>query len=204
MLSIIKKMKDVFRAFAEAIENRSDKRKDINSINEKTIVATLFNVMSKEFSHNDITLEVPHSTLKEKQSYDMQLCISGNKKIAIECKYYKKTKSPPRPLKAGSLFKDLRRLSNICLAEKETICYCVFIVADQMADYFSNHHPDLFELQEGKAWKIPKEYVYDKDKAKTFSDEVGESFECKITNVLDRSFDENGSKMHIKIFKVET
>ena len=202
MLSIIKKMKDVFRAFAEAIKNRSDKRKDINSLNEKTIVATLFNVMSKEFSHNDITLEVPHSTLKKRQSYDMQLCISGNKKIAIECKYYKTTKGPARPEKAGKLFEDLHRLSAIHRKEKEATCYCVFIVSEQMADYFSKHHKDFFNLKENGEWEIPKKYK--KQQKKTFKRQINGSLECKITNVLDRSFDENGSKMHIKIFKVET
>ena len=200
-------MQTVFSTFADMLKCRSKDKQDVNLINEKTIVALLFNaavnaeVKEKIPSHN-INLEVPHSTLNEKQSYDMRICTHGNKKIAIECKYYKNIESPPKPLKAGKLFEDLRRLSAIHRKEKEATCYCVFIVSEQMADYFSKHHKDFFNLKENGEWKISKKYK--KRQKKTFNDQINGSLECKITNVLDRSFDENGTKIYIKIFKVET
>ena len=196
-------MQKVFSTFADMLKCRSKDKQDVNLINEKTIVALLFNAAAKkEIPSHNITLEVSHPTLEERQSYDMQLCIlPSNKKIAIECKYYKTIEGPAKPEKAGKLFEDFRRLSAIHREEKEVTCYCVFIVSEQMADYFRKYHKDFFKLKEKGEWEIPKTY---KTTEKTFNGQINGSLECKITNVLDRSFDENGSKMYIKIFKVET
>ena len=200
-------MQKVFSTFADMLKGR----KDVNLINEKTIVALLFNAAVKEkVPPHDITLEVSHSALKKKQSYDMRLCTSGNKKIAIECKYHKEVQGLLSIL-AGKVFEDLRRLSKIKQSQQKSVdCYFVYVTTQAMATHFSNNYENFFELEEGNSAKINKDFysslasrVSRQNKSpSTCQKQISGAFTCTITNVFANEFGKEKKKIYIRIFKV--
>ena len=211
-------MEEVFRTFCNYIKNRFDpKGEDFSEDYMRYVLFTsLLREQTTEAAKNcllvHMDLEYPYEKLlvnDELEGKKLDMWVSrGKPEIAIECKYHRKSlqrkSSPPRTMWAGSIFEDLRRLSNIKKIHKEKVdCYFVYLSTEIMSDYLNKNHKRFFNLKNGgESWEISDEY---RDAQKdTFKKQVKGKLECKITNVLDCEADKNGTKIYIKIFKVET
>ena len=110
--------------------------------------------------------------------------------IAIEFKYHREIPSKtnaPRPMKAGKLFHDLKRLMMI-KNSAPTRTLLVFLTDKEMATYFSNQKnglTDFFFLDPGQTLKIQTPYFY--SKSTTFTNAAGGAFNVNISCLYSES-----------------
>ena len=113
--------------------------------------------------------------------------------VAIEFKYDREPpgrRNQPKTQKAGSAFRDLRRLQLVS-TKTGAVCYFVYVATEEINVYFknpTNGHQELYELLPGNSVEIRESYF--SNKARTFMKKLQEEFEENITSALKSSLSE--------------
>ena len=207
--------KKVFRTFWKRIKNRFNLKGD--GFSEDYMRYVLFTSLLRGTTESakdsllvHMDLECPYKNLltnKKLKGKKLDMWIShGNPKIAIECKYHRDAKNARigRPVAAGSIFEDLRRLSKIKMAYGDKVgCYFVYLTTKTMAKNLCKNYGNFFELEEGDSSEIEitKEFIL--SHPPVFQDQIDEPFTCTITNVFADEFCKEESKIYIRIFEVD-
>ena len=209
--------KEVFRIFGERIKNRFDlKGKDFSEDYMRYVFFTsLLEAREEEkdslLVHMD--LEFPYEKLlanNELAGKKLDMWVSNaSPEIAIECKYHRVFKNAALglPMNAGSIFEDLRRLSEIKRGyQKDVACYLVYVTTETMAAFFYKNYENFFELKEGDSSKITKKFIL--SEVPIFKKQINKkgdakAFECTITNVFADESGKEESKIYIRIFEVD-
>ena len=191
----------IFTDFAKLLETR------FNGgvlTTEDSVRYTLFaSMLHNNINPNAVILEFPHPEIPRAQ-IDTWMPDFHGKSVAIEFKYDRKPpggKNPPKTQKAGSAFRDLRRLQ-LVNTKTDAVCYFIYVTTEEMNVYFknpNNGHEVLYELMPGNSVEIEKNYF--SGKPRTFMNELQEEFEANVTSVLKLSL---SGGHHLRIYNIQT
>lgn len=180
-------MQSIFTTFADLIRERIEAG---TPTTEDSVRYTFFAALLENgVAAKDVVLEYPHPAIARAE-VDTWLPSYQGVAVAIEFKYDRDPpggKNQPRTQKAGSVFRDLRRLS-LTAAETKAKSYFVYLTTAEMAIYFrnpNNGHHGLFGLRPGETTTIKNSYF--EGKPNTFMATLGEKFEATLTTVMSRS-----------------
>lgn len=134
----------------------------------------------------DVILEYAHPAI-QRAMIDTWVTSLDGETVAVEFKYHRELpggKNLPRPMNAGQLFHDLKRLSLIDQTGGVHTLF-VYLTNPEMAKYFSNDRNglvDFFTLEPGQDLKIDLEYFG--TKAASFVKSAGGAFDTDIRGLF--------------------
>ncbi len=180
-------MDAIFTDFCKLLEARF-KGKILTT--EDSVRYTFFaSMLYNNVEPDTVILEFPHPNIPKAKIDTWMPNFHGNA-VAIEFKYDRDPpggKNQPKTQKAGSAFRDLRRLQLIN-TNPYAARYFVYVTTKKMDTYFrnpDNGHKEIYELPPCRSVNIKESYF--SDKPKSFMDKLEEPFEAKITNALKSS-----------------
>lgn len=162
-------------------------------------------IETTDIRQHEIILELPHpdkENFKDKE-IDTHVLASGSRpEVYIEFKFHRKSKksnsSSPRPLKAGSLFKDFSRLSSIKTPRRR--CFVIYLTDDEMSKYFENQkiaYSDFWNQRTGDSFNYDKEFMKDLTDTALKASEV--LHKAKIDVVFSSQL---GELHHLRVFEI--
>lgn len=192
-------MRAIFETFADLIAERLIARVPTT---EDSVRYTLFAALLEHgVRPKDVVLEYPHPKIPRAE-IDTWLPLFEGCPAAIEFKYDRDPpggRNQPKTQKAGSVFRDLRRLL-LTASNANAKSYFVYLTTREMAVYFRNPingHNSLFALAPGESMDISLSYF--EGKPVTFMTGLGEPFEARISAVLARSLP---ADFELRIFEI--
>lgn len=194
-------MHKIFSDFAELLNTRFEKG---IFTTEDSVRYTLFaSMLYNGLEPDNVILEFPHPKIARAQ-IDTWMPEFDGRNVAIEFKYDRDPpggKNQPKTQKAGSIFRDLRRLE-LVNAHSKAICYFIYITTKEMDVYFrnsANGHNELYDLLPGAHLEIRQHYF--SDKPQTFIKQLEEPFEANVVGVLKISL---AGDHFLRIYGVES
>ena len=187
-------LQNAFRGFSNLLDKRFEKK---IFTKEDPVRYTFFYAITKELEllPHEILLESPHPNI-DNAEIDMQIPETNQIPESIfEFKYdVKRQSTMPHPLKAGSLFADIFRLSLYKKDNQNTRCFLIYVTDSQMANYLSrdrNRLDDFFNLQQNQVLTINEKYV--KNHSETFVKQASKYgiHECVIKSCLNDNLAES-------------
>jgi hypothetical protein len=164
---------ETYHLYVEFLENRIRSQQYIT---EDSVRYAFFNaaLQTTEIKQHEIILELPHPKFTGKE-IDTYVQAEGNRpEIFCEFKFHRVSNSTsPTTQKAGSLFKDISRLSAI--KSENCSCFVIYLTDAEMAKYFeknSENHSHFWDLPMGS------DFIYD------------DGFVAKTANTFQKSSDE--------------
>jgi hypothetical protein len=162
-------------------------------------------IETTDIKQHEIILELPHpdkGNFKGKEIDTHVLASDSRPEVYIEFKFHRRSKksnsSSPRPLKAGSLFKDFSRLSSIKTLSRR--CFVIYLTDDEMSKYFENQkiaYSDFWNQRTGDSFNYDKEFMKGlTDTALKASEDL---HRAKITVVFSSRL---GEKHHLRVFEI--
>jgi hypothetical protein len=146
---------------------------------EDSVRYTFFH--ATRLSPQAIILEDFHTTRKdERRRIDAILLLSERRRVALEFKYHRALRtgsSRPRPLQAGTILADMRRLHEYRGASEK---YLVYVTDDEMARYLRSPRNGLAELFDAQHESFPVTPEMLKTKCRTFQKHAGVAFSADI------------------------
>ena len=191
----------IFSDFAELLNTRFGRG---ILTTEDSVRYTLFaSMLYNGLEPDGVILEFPHPTIARAQVDTWMPEFDGHN-VAIEFKYDRDPpggKNQPKTQKAGSAFRDLRRLELVNAHSKAT-CYFIYVTTKEMDVYFrnsANGHKELYDLLPGAYLNIRQNYF--SDKPQTFMKYLEGPFEAKVSGVLKMSL---SGDHFLRIYGVES
>lgn len=151
---------------------------------------------------HQIVLEFPHDAL-DRKALDILIPEWQGKPCIIEFKYHRrapgKNSSAPRPMKAGSFFKDLMRLARFRASETSSRLL-IYVTDGEMASYLSNPRNrlhDVFNLACENQIDIEASYLdgYPETLLRTCGEVVPHKLTCVFSEPLPNDH-------HLRVYSV--
>ncbi len=179
----------LFEQFATLLNERFSKSVYTT---EDSIRYTFFTAVldSGIYQHHELIMEYPHPAIPGAEVDTYIPATESRTGEVIEFKYHRQIpsgKNPPRPQKAGHLFKDIDRLQRFENGIEINRIF-IYVTDGEMANYMDNKSNglyDFFRLPEGERLNIGEQYI--NGKSDTFQKASGTKLDAVVECVLSRS-----------------
>lgn len=189
---------ETYQRYAQFLEQRIEEQQHLTE--DSVRYAFFFAILqTTSIRQHEIILELPHPRFPGKE-VDTYIQPSGDRQeLFIEFKFHQNSASTsPKPQKAGSIFKDISRLSSIKTAESR--CLVVYLTCLEMAKYFEKN-----EAAYSSFWRQPTDggFIYD-DKfleltTDTFRKTSGDLHRARVHVAYSASLSRG---YHLRVFEV--
>lgn len=161
---------ETYTRFTELLNSRIETRQHLteDSVRYAFFLAVM---QTTSIQQHEVILELPHPHFPGKEVDTYVQASPGRHELFVEFKFHRTSKgASPKPQKAGSLFKDISRLSSLMTQDRQ--CIVVYLTCPEMATYFDKNEASYCGF-----WKEPTggEFVFD------------ESFVSKTTDTFRKA-----------------
>lgn len=203
---------NTYERFSKFIEDRIN-AKPAQHLTEDSVRYSFFCAIleTTDIKQHEVILELPHPDDKNFKGKEVDMHVQAPHKLTddlyIEFKFHRKSGKSnhhsPRPLKAGSLFKDFSRLSSVKnIKEGQGRCFVIYLTDNEMANYFGRskykkRYSDFWNPDLGSSFNYDEKFRV--GLPKTFVKASEELHEAKIDVIFSRQI---GAEHHLRVFEI--